>query len=119
MRRALLLPLALLTACAAGGVSRPDVELAVSTTFGHRVAATEGASPGAATSSCTTASGGDRGAGDWSCVVRWAGQDGLAHAAEYDLQVSTDGCFRASLQTTPTGTAVPGPSGFDGCVRPG
>lgn len=106
--------------CTAAGASRAQVESAVTTTFGHRLAATEpGTDPGAASGSCASGTGRNRGAGDWSCSLTWSGADGLVHGAEYEVQVTADGCFRAARQATAPSAAAPaaGPvPAFEGCT---
>lgn len=113
--------LSLLAGCSADGADRASVEQAVGTSFGHRLAAAgPGSPPDPGTgASCRSATGSDRGAGDWSCALSWTGPDGLAHSAEYDLQVSTDGCFRAAQQALVPLPAGAAPAGFEGCTRPG
>jgi hypothetical protein len=114
--------LLLLAGCSTGGADRASVEQAVRTTFAHRwAAAAPGPTPRAddagTAATCASASGTDRGAGDWSCALSWVGLDGLAHTAEYDLQVSTDGCFRASPQLLGPVVAGAPAGGFEGCTR--
>jgi hypothetical protein len=121
-RLAAVVALVVLTGCGADGADRGAVERAVGETFAHRWAATApGPTPRAdqagATATCASASGAARGAGDWSCALSWVGLDGLAHTAEYDLQVSADGCFRAAQQVLGPAVAGAGPAGFDGCTR--
>lgn len=132
---ALVLTALLLSGCGAGQVSRADLEGAVSQTFGnlyvvqqqrlgspveHEVGASASCDKGGPTVT-------DQGSGeDWSCQVSWVGADGSLQQVDYELQVKTDACFRASGPSgvvgspqiqTPDGRADNPLYEFDGCTR--
>lgn len=47
---------------------------------------------------CRTQTGSDAGSGDWICTLRWQGPDGRPLRDTYDLFVTTDGCYTATLE---------------------
>ena len=55
------------------------------------------ASDVAASARCLKLPTGDIGAGEWVCTVIWMGPQGQSVRDAYDLFVSTDGCYTASL----------------------
>ncbi len=65
-----------------------------------------------ATTYCRRASGGDSGAGEWSCALVWQAPDRRSVRETYDVSVTTDGCYSASV----SGDTLGGPmlKGADG-----
>lgn len=66
----------------------------------------------------------DAGSGEWRCRLRPAGKG--VNAIEYEVEVTANGCWRATrrgfgartVRDAATGRVVPDPvAGFDGCLR--
>jgi hypothetical protein len=67
------------------------------------------------------------GAGDWVCTLVWSGPNGVPLTDTYDVVVSTNGCYTATVEGAEAalgGPIVPGPDGrptrnllyaFEGC----
>jgi len=54
----------------------------------------------AVNASCRKPAGGDnRGSGEWTCTLAWKGPDKQALTDTYDLFVTTDGCYTATVGT--------------------
>jgi hypothetical protein len=70
------------------------------------------ASDFAVTASCRNPSAGNgranSGAGDWACTLLWQGPDRRTLRDAYDLFVSTDGCYTATV----AGESLGGPNRF-------
>jgi hypothetical protein len=51
------------------------------------------------TASCTRLAAGDSraGAGDWACALVWAGPNGRSLRDRYDVSVTPDGCYTATV----------------------
>ena len=72
--------------------------------------------------------GSDRGAGDWACALVWHGPRGQSMTDTYDLSVSTDGCYTATIEGEELGGATIKASdgsdlrnllyAFEGCFDP-
>jgi hypothetical protein len=72
---------------------------------------------------------GRSGSGEWICTLRWTNSEGRPHRDVYDLFVTPDGCYAATVEgeslATPTVTAPDGRRvrnlvyAFDGCFDKG
>jgi hypothetical protein len=47
--------------------------------------------------SCYRIGGGSIGAGEWTCSLIWAGPNGATVRDSYDVAVTTDGCYTATV----------------------
>jgi hypothetical protein len=103
--------LVIITTVAIGGCGQSPitpvrVENAIEPTFANLVAlqiSWLGLPPMAAsdfgvTASCRKLAGGKTGAGDWVCNVAWLGPDRQTLRDAYDLFVTTDGCYTATVE---------------------
>jgi hypothetical protein len=130
------LPALLLTGCSTDSITRAKVEAAFAPTFTHLLQRQEqllGGTPQSVQqlkvqSVCHKGplGGSDKGAGeDWACVVSFDVGRVTPDIARYELEVKTDGCYRATgptsvvgplLLATPNGKTVANPlAEFDGC----
>ena len=50
------------------------------------------------TAACRPSSGGTRGAGEWTCRVRWFGPDRQPLRDTFDVVVTTDACYTATAE---------------------
>ena len=55
------------------------------------------------TASCRKLAGGKVGAGEWVCNLAWLGPDRQSLRNTYDLFVTTDGCYTATVEGTDLG----------------
>jgi len=100
--------------CGRSPITSARIENALSSTFANlahiQVAALDlppiAASQFTVIAQCRTLSGSDVGSGDWVCALRWQGPDGRGVRDTYDLFVTTDGCYTATLE----GDTVGGPT---------
>jgi hypothetical protein len=122
-----------LAACGASPITASRIEDAVAPTFSNLVQA-QVSSIGLpsirpadlmATALCRRLASEAAGAGDWTCTLVWLGPQGQWLRDTYDVAVSTDGCYTASV----AGEALGGPTlktrdgrsvrnllyAFDGC----
>ena len=89
------------------------IEKAIAVTFANLVETQVGwvglprltAAEVAASARCLKLPTGGAGAGEWVCTVIWMGPKGQSVRDAYDLFVSTDGCYMASL----SGESLGGP----------
>jgi hypothetical protein len=122
-------------ACGSGGVTGPKIEQALSRTFANLVHIQEvklglpsiDAAALRVSPSCHKVSpnNGDRGAGTWRCSLLWYTSRGSPLRDSYELSVSVDGCFTATVDGAqmggPTLTKIDGTTVtnllyvFDGC----
>jgi hypothetical protein len=62
---------------------------------------------------CSKLPGGtDAGSGEWLCTILWEGPDRRPLRNTYDLFLSTDGCYSATIE----GEALGGPTLWTGMV---
>jgi hypothetical protein len=123
--------------CGPGHISSTRIQTALETTFANLVelqVSRLGLPPMAAPDFAVTAicrkqvAGSDAGAGDWVCTLVWQGPDRRTLRDTYDLFVTTDGCYAATV----AGEALGGPTlkapdgravrnllyAFEGCFDP-
>jgi hypothetical protein len=126
---------ALVTGCGASPITSRRLERALGPTFAnlvHAQVARLGLSPVAAadikvTAACYRIDGRHSGAGDWVCTLIWSGPNGVTLHDRYDVSVTSDGCYTATVDASeaqlggPVVTASDGRSvrnllhTFDGC----
>jgi len=96
-----------ISGCGRSAVSADRIERAIEPTFANLVEVQvaslkippKKASDFDVTASCRrVASGADAGAGDWVCRLRWLGPDRQPLKDTFDLVVTTDGCYTASVE---------------------
>jgi hypothetical protein len=119
--------------CGASPITPVRIERAVAPTFAnlvHTQVSWLGLEPMApsefeVTAACHRSLGGSTGAGEWICTISWKGPDRQKLRDTYDLVVTTDGCYAATVEGEslggPTLTAVAGRRvrnllyAFEGC----
>jgi len=125
---------AVMCGCGPGHISSDRIQAALETTFANLVelqVSRLGLPPITATDFAVTAicrkqvAGVDAGAGDWVCTVVWQGPDRRTLRDTYDLFVSTDGCYTATVEGESLGSpTLKAPDGhavknllyaFEGC----
>jgi len=123
--------------CGTSPITPDRIERAIAPTFANLMQAQIawlGFAPVAAASigagaTCTRVSGGSIGSGEGTCTVRWTSPEGQARREVYDLFVTPDGCYAATVEGeslgAPTITAPDGRrvrnllSAFEGCFDKG
>jgi hypothetical protein len=50
--------------------------------------------------SCYLPAGGQAGAGEWICTIIWSGPNGATLHDRYDVSVTTDGCYTATVDAS-------------------
>ena len=125
-------------ACGSSAVTRTRVERAVASTFANlvqvqleRMRLGPLPPPGirvAANCRRMTPGRGDTGSGQWACALTWSGPNHTRLVDGYDVAVSADGCYTASVgagEGNLGGPTIPAPDGtpirnvlyaFDGCL---
>jgi hypothetical protein len=102
-------------ACGASPITAARIEGAIAPTFAnlvHLQISWLGLPPTAASDFAAKAScrkpqaGSDRGSGEWVCTLSWQGPDRQALRDTYDLFVTTDGCYTATV----AGESLGGPT---------
>lgn len=99
---------ALVTGCGASPITSRRVERALGPTFAnlvHAQVARLGLSPVAAadikvTAACYRIDGRHSGAGDWVCTLVWSGPNGATLHDRYDVSVTSDGCYTATVDAS-------------------
>jgi hypothetical protein len=124
-----------LSACGSGAITADRLERALAPTFANLVHAqltrmglnAVPVSDLRVAASCYRVGGGDAGAGEWACMVVWAGPRGGTLRDGYEVTVGANGCYTATLSSAeaqlggPTVTAADGRQvrnllyAFDGC----
>ena len=101
--------------CGASPITAARIETALATTFGnlaHLQVESMGLPPIAARELVVTArcrrpvAGSDTGSGDWECAVMWKGPGRQALGDTYDLFVTTEGCYTATVISENVGGPV-------------
>ncbi|MEO7275510.1 MAG: hypothetical protein ABIX28_09905 [Vicinamibacterales bacterium] len=128
---------AALAGCGASPITPERLERAIAPTFAnlmHTQVLWLGLTPVAAASfgvsaTCRKAVGGSAGSGEWICTLRWTSPEGQALRDVYDLFVTPDGCYAATVEGeslgAPTITALDGRRvrnllyAFEGCFDKG
>jgi hypothetical protein len=118
--------IAAMSGCGSSPITSARVEGAVARTFANLVhvqLARIGLTPVAASdikvsASCRTlvAGKGPGGAGDWMCTLVWSGPNRRPLRDIYDVSVSTDGCYVATVEGGEAdlgGPTIMGPDGSD------
>ena len=94
--------------CGASPITSARIEASIAPTFANLVQVQVswlGLSPMAASAfavnaSCRKPAGGDNiGSGEWTCTLMWKGPGQQALTDTYDLFVTTDGCYTATVAT--------------------
>jgi hypothetical protein len=116
LRRALVVVAAVAASCCGSSpITSARLEPAIEATFANLVQVQVswlGMRPMTASEFEVTAScrkliaGGDSGAGEWVCRLRWLGPNGQPLRDAFDVSVATDGCYTA----TASGENLGGPS---------
>ena len=98
---------ALAVSCGGSPITSARIERAIAPTFANLVhvqIARVGLPDVAAadvkvTANCRklVAGSGPTGAGDWVCTFGWSGPNGIALMDRYDVSVTTDGCYAATV----------------------
>jgi hypothetical protein len=91
--------------CGPGPINSARIERAIAPTFANLVqvqVARLGLPPRAASAfgvmaNCRKLAGGTSGAGDWVCTLTWHGAQRQTLSDTYDLFVTTDGCYTATV----------------------
>lgn len=52
------------------------------------------------TASCYRPGGGQAGSGEWICTIIWSGPNGATLHDRYDVSVTTDGCYTATVDAS-------------------
>jgi hypothetical protein len=109
IRRAAVVAVALtatwVSGCGASPITSRRLERALAPTFANLVHAQVerlGLAPVAApdikvTAACYRIDGRRSGAGDWACTLVWSGPNGATLHDKYDVSVSSDGCYTATV----------------------
>jgi hypothetical protein len=93
--------------CGPSPITSPRIASAIAPTFANLVQVqvsrlgmpSMAASDFAVAASCRRlATGSNSGAGDWACTLVWRGPHHQALTDTYDLTVSTDGCYTATIE---------------------
>jgi hypothetical protein len=109
-RRALLVTVmaTALARCGSSPITADRIEHAIKPTFANLVhvqISRLGLSPVAVSdlqvsASCYRPGGRKSGAGDWICMLIWSGPNGPSLHDRYDVSVTTDGCYTASVDAS-------------------
>src|SRR5262249_31346365 len=103
-----------LSGCGQSPITSKRIETAIETTFANLVelqVSSMRLPPMSAPDFAVTAicrrqgSGGDAGAGEWTCTLVWQGPDKRTLRDSYELFVTTDGCYAATV----SGESLGGP----------
>ncbi len=94
--------------CGASSITPARIEASIAPTFANLIQVQVSwlglppmaASAFAVNASCRKPAGGDNlGSGEWMCTLTWKGPDKQALTDTYDLFVTTDGCYTATIAT--------------------
>jgi hypothetical protein len=101
-------------ACGPSPVTSARIEGAIAPTFANLVQLQVSqlglppisASDFGVTASCRKPAGGASGAGDWVCALTWFGPQRQTLSNTYDLLVTTDGCYTATVDREQLGGPI-------------
>ena len=126
-----------LAGCGASPITADRLERAIAPTFAnlmHTQVSWLGLAPVAASSfeagaTCRKAVGGSTGSGEWICTLRWTTPERQQLRELYDLYVTPDGCYAATVEGESLGSpTITAPDGrrvrnllyaFEGCFDKG
>jgi hypothetical protein len=102
---AVLAASATLAGCGASPITSPRIERAMARTFANLVPQQLArldlprvtAADLKVTASCYRPAGGSSGSGEWVCTLIWSGQNGVMMRDTYDVAVTPDGCYTATV----------------------
>jgi len=102
------------SSCGSSPITADRIEKAIEPTFANLVLVQvswlnlppEMASEFEVTASCRKSAGGEIGAGEWICKLRWLGPDRQTLRDTFDLVVTTDGCYTATAEGDQLGGAT-------------
>jgi hypothetical protein len=129
IRCARVVGVALTVACASGCGASPitsrRLERALAPTFANLVHAQVGrlglqavaAADLKVTAACGRPDGRRVGAGDWVCTLLWSGTNGVTLHDRYDLSVTSEGCYTATVDAAEAQLGGPTVSAMDGRLQ--
>jgi hypothetical protein len=108
--------------CSQSAITADRLENALAPTFANLVHAQLGrmglsaipASRLRVVASCYRAGGGDAGAGEWACTVVWSGPRGDTLRDGYEVTVTSNGCYTATLSSAEAQLGGPTVASADG-----
>lgn len=113
---------AVLSACGGSGITATRLERAIAPAFANLVhvqVSRIGLPPVAASelavvASCYRSGGGNIGAGEWLCTLVWSGPNRTTLRDTYDVAVTPDGCYAATVDAAETRLGGPAVQTTDG-----